>query len=97
MSHQTQHNYYLVCDPATGKVVTRTHEWQLRLSHYEQIKVTRAVWKQHRSGGRLDTTHIHEPYLGRWIVARARVARNEARNSKAIRRAEKLDRDNLGT
>jgi len=79
-SYSPTATYYLVCDPANGEVVLRTHQWHLQLAHYHQIKVTRAVWRQHRSGDRLNTAHIQEPELGRWIRARAGAALVDARS-----------------
>ena len=68
-SHSPTATYYLVCDPATGKVVVRAHKWYYELSHYVQLRVTRIVWKYHRAGGELDVSHIHEPDLGKWVAA----------------------------
>lgn len=70
--------YYLICDPVTGEIIKRTRKWELKTSLLGfQLKVSKAVWKNHKVGDQLDTTDIHEPELARWLAMRALVARKD--------------------
>ena len=101
MSHNSRHSptatYYLVCNPATGEVLLRTHKYNYQLAHLHHIKVSRVVWKQHRAGRQLDVSCIHEPELGSWLEKRALAIRKLKVQMEAQRVLEELDRDNLGT